>query len=122
MPKRRADGPITRRRNPEATRKKLLTAARREFANRGLAGARVDDIAERAGVNKQLVYHYFGDKDAHIPMDVVDNIKQKQPHAEIYVYDEADHGFHCDERGSYHAESSKIAWERTMTFLTKNMA
>ena len=44
--------------------KKLLTAARREFASSGLAGARVDEIAARAGVNKQLVYHYFGDKDA----------------------------------------------------------
>ena len=43
---------------------KLLTAARREFARSGLAGARVDEIAARAGVNKQLVYHYFGDKDA----------------------------------------------------------
>ena len=64
MPKRRANGSTARRRDPEATRKKLLTAARREFASRGLAGARVDDIAERAGVNKQLVYHYFGDKDA----------------------------------------------------------
>jgi TetR/AcrR family transcriptional regulator len=52
------------RRNPEATRRKLLVAARREFAASGLAGARVDLIAARAGVNKQLVYHYFGDKDA----------------------------------------------------------
>ncbi|MBR0694402.1 TetR/AcrR family transcriptional regulator [Bradyrhizobium lablabi] len=52
------------RRDPVATRRKLLTAARREFAQNGLAGARVDEIAARAGVNKQLVYHYFGDKDA----------------------------------------------------------
>ena len=52
------------RRNPEATRRKLLAAARREFAASGLAGARVDEIAARAGVNKQLVYYYFGDKDA----------------------------------------------------------
>jgi TetR/AcrR family transcriptional regulator len=52
------------RRDPAATRNKLLTAARREFAKNGLAGARVDEIAVRAGVNKQLVYHYFGDKDA----------------------------------------------------------
>jgi TetR/AcrR family transcriptional regulator len=64
MPKRRSDGKTPQRRNPEATRTKLLTAARREFANSGLAGARVDEIAARAGVNKQLVYHYFGDKDA----------------------------------------------------------
>ena len=64
MPKKRSDDIKPRRRDPAATRKKLLTAARREFASRGLAGARVDEIAARAGVNKQLVYHYFGDKDA----------------------------------------------------------
>ena len=69
MPKRRTpktgSGDTTpQRRDPAATRKKLLTAARREFADSGLAGARVDEIAARAGVNKQLVYHYFGDKDA----------------------------------------------------------
>jgi len=64
MPQRRSDGTRPQRRDPAGTRNKLLTAARREFADRGLAGARVDDIAARAGVNKQLVYHYFGDKDA----------------------------------------------------------
>src|SRR5215468_8429502 len=64
MPERRANGKGPQRRNPEATRKKLLATARHEFADGGLAGARVDEIAARAGVNKQLVYHYFGDKDA----------------------------------------------------------
>src|SRR6476660_5713412 len=64
MPKKRSDNTRPQRRDPVATRKKLLTAARREFASSGLAGARVDEIAARAGVNKQLVYHYFGDKDA----------------------------------------------------------
>jgi len=64
MLKRRTDSTGPKRRDPAATRKKLLTAARREFADSGLAGARVDEIAARAGVNKQLVYHYFGDKDA----------------------------------------------------------
>ena len=64
MPKQRSSGAKPRRRDPVATRNKLLTAARREFAKSGLAGARVDEIADRAGVNKQLVYHYFGDKDA----------------------------------------------------------
>jgi TetR/AcrR family transcriptional regulator len=64
MSKKRSDDIKPRRRDPAATRKKLLTAARREFASSGLAGARVDEITARAGVNKQLVYHYFGDTDA----------------------------------------------------------
>src|SRR5260370_20351878 len=64
MLKKRSNGGKPQRRDPAATRRKLLAAARREFADSGLAGARVDEIAARAGVNKQLVYHYFGDKDA----------------------------------------------------------
>jgi TetR/AcrR family transcriptional regulator len=64
MPKTRSTIAEPRRRDPVATRRKLLVAARHEFARSGLAGARVDEIAARAGVNKQLVYHYFGDKDA----------------------------------------------------------
>src|SRR3954462_7483187 len=64
MAKKRSDDRKPQRRDPAATRKKLLTAARREFAASGLAGARGDEIAARAGVKKQLVCHYFGDKDA----------------------------------------------------------
>ncbi len=47
----------------EGTREQLLRAARAAFSEGGLEGARVDDIARRAGINKQLVYHYFGSKD-----------------------------------------------------------
>jgi carboxymethylenebutenolidase len=64
---------------------------------------------------------HFGRKDAHITMDMVDEIKKKRPECDIHVYDAADHGFHCDERGSYHAESARIAWGRTTAFLEKNM-
>ncbi|WP_347710822.1 TetR/AcrR family transcriptional regulator [Bradyrhizobium sp. CB1650] len=64
MPSKRSGDSVPQRRDPAATRKKLLTSARLEFARHGFAGARVDEIAERAGVNKQLVYHHFGDKDA----------------------------------------------------------
>jgi TetR/AcrR family transcriptional regulator len=55
--------PPRNRRNPEASRSSILAAARTEFAAKGLNGARVDQIAKRAGVNKQLVYYYFGSKD-----------------------------------------------------------
>lgn len=51
------------RRDPAATRQSLLEASIVEFADKGFAGARVDEIARRAGVNKQLVYHYFGGKE-----------------------------------------------------------
>ena len=47
----------------DSGRTALLVAARAAFAERGLEGARVDDIARRARINKQLVYHYFGSKD-----------------------------------------------------------
>lgn len=51
------------KRDPESTRRALLKAAVGEFAEKGLAGARVDEIAARAEVNKQLVYHHFGTKE-----------------------------------------------------------
>jgi len=51
-----------RTRNAEATQKRILKAAKREFARRGLAGARVDEIADRAAINKRMIYHYFGSK------------------------------------------------------------
>lgn len=48
----------------ERTRRLLLTAAVEEFAQRGLAGARVDRIAAAAGINKERIYQYFGGKAA----------------------------------------------------------
>lgn len=50
-------------RNPERTRARILMAARTEFSQKGLGGARVNAIAEMAGVNKQLIYYYFEDKE-----------------------------------------------------------
>jgi AcrR family transcriptional regulator len=49
-------------RDPERTRAVILRAATAEITAKGLTGARVDAIAERAGVNKRMLYHYFGDK------------------------------------------------------------
>jgi len=53
--------PITR--DPEKSRANILEAARTEFARSGLGGARVDQIAKMAGINKRMLYHYFGNKD-----------------------------------------------------------
>jgi AcrR family transcriptional regulator len=54
----------SRSRQPAATRRKILASAIAECAAAGLAGARVDEIARRAGVGKRMLYHYFGNKEA----------------------------------------------------------
>lgn len=52
-----------RLRDAERSQGVILAAARDEFAEFGLGGARVDRIAERAGLNKRLIYYYFADKE-----------------------------------------------------------
>ena len=52
-----------RKRDPRRTRQLILTAARAEFCDKGLGGARVDEIARGAGTNKRMLYHYFGNKE-----------------------------------------------------------
>jgi AcrR family transcriptional regulator len=52
-----------RSRDADRSQLAILASARDEFALRGLAGARMDSIAERAGLNKRLIYYYFGSKD-----------------------------------------------------------
>jgi AcrR family transcriptional regulator len=54
--------PKPRIRDAGATQKRILVAAKKEFAKSGLSGARVDVIAERAKANKRMIYHYFGSK------------------------------------------------------------
>ncbi|MEY2894014.1 MAG: hypothetical protein RJA98_3922 [Pseudomonadota bacterium] len=71
MPKAPVDRPVAppatvaepRTRDPERTRRAILDAARNAFADKGLGGTRLDDVAERAGVDKKLVYYYFKNKD-----------------------------------------------------------
>mgnify|MGYP001446473811 CR=1 FL=1 len=53
-----------RKRNAEATQARLLDAAEEQFTERGFDATRVDDVAEGAGVNKRMIYVYFGNKEA----------------------------------------------------------
>jgi AcrR family transcriptional regulator len=50
-------------RDAERTQQAILAAAEDEFADKGLAGARVDTIAEQSGMNKRMLYYYFGSKE-----------------------------------------------------------
>jgi len=55
--------PEPRTRDADRTQQEILAAATAEFAAHGFGGARIDAIAERAGVNKKLIYYYFEGKD-----------------------------------------------------------
>ena len=57
--------PVTgeRRRDADRTRAEILDVAQREFARRGYAGARVDEIAEMTRTTKRMIYYYFGSKE-----------------------------------------------------------
>ncbi len=67
------------------------------------------------------VQMHFGEKDESIPMSTVEEIRRKQPQAEIYTYPDAPHGFYCDERASYRKEAADLAWSRTLRFLDAHM-
>jgi carboxymethylenebutenolidase len=64
---------------------------------------------------------HFGGKDQGIPLSDVEIIKQKRPEIEVFIYDNAGHGFSCDQRSAYDKPSADIAWKRTQDFLAKHM-
>jgi AcrR family transcriptional regulator len=77
-------------RNPERTRERILSAALKEFAANGFAGARVDMIARRAAINKRMLYHYFGDKE-HLFREVLRlKMAERQTWAETLSGDPAE--------------------------------
>ncbi|MBP1856881.1 TetR/AcrR family transcriptional regulator [Rhizobium herbae] len=63
LPVSRQSKPAGKSRDAIATRAQILEVATAEFAAKGLGGARVDTIAERAGFNKRMLYHYFESKE-----------------------------------------------------------
>jgi carboxymethylenebutenolidase len=63
---------------------------------------------------------HFGEQDAMIPMTDVEAIRTAHPEAQVFVYP-AGHGFNCDLRGSYHAESAQLAKQRTLELFRANV-
>ncbi len=64
------------------------------------------------------VLAHFGSKDHYISLESVEAFKKAQPQAQVHVYD-ADHGFNCDQRGSYNEAASAQAGERTLAFFAE---
>ncbi|MFP6656086.1 MAG: dienelactone hydrolase family protein [Myxococcota bacterium] len=84
-------------------------------AEEGPGGA-VPTISRTAKISGRI-HCYFGGRDELIPSHRVDAIRNalesENVDHQVHIYEEADHGFHCDQRGSYHESSARDAWQRT---------
>ena len=97
-------------------------------------GAMADLAACRAGVDAASAYYgrmivnwldlkpacpviyHFGEIDALIPMDMVDQIKAARPEGEFHIYPGAGHGFDCVDRDDFSPENAELALTRTLKF------
>ena len=69
---------------------------------------------------KVPVLAHFGSKDHYISLESVEAFRKAQPGVEVQLY-EADHGFNCDQRGSYNAPAAQLARERTLAFFATHL-
>jgi carboxymethylenebutenolidase len=67
------------------------------------------------------VIAHFGERDAILPVAGVEQMAAKHPSHKFYIY-AADHGFNCDERGSYDRAAAELARERTLAFFRQHVA
>ena len=96
-----------------ATRSKAFKAASGWYGG-GVAGTATE-------VPNCPVQLHFGEKDTGIPMSDVEKVRAAQPGVAIYVYAGAQHGFGCDERGSYSAPDAALAQSRTVAFFREHL-
>ena len=76
--------------------------------------------AEIARKPRVPVMAHFADQDQHITMDTVRAFEKAHPEVEVHVYS-ANHGFNCDQRGSYDEAAAKLAKQRTLAFFGKHL-
>ena len=76
-----------------------------------------DESARRP---KVPVLSHFGDQDHWIPLDSVEAFRKAHPEVEVHVY-AANHGFNCDQRGSWDAAAAQQARERSLAFFAKHL-
>lgn len=76
-----------------------------------------DEIARKP---RCPVMAHFGDQDKWISLESVEAFRKAHPEVEVHVYG-ANHGFNCDQRGSWNAEAAGLARERTLAFFRKHV-
>jgi AcrR family transcriptional regulator len=100
-------------RDADATRRRLIDAARAEFAQYGIAGARVDRIAANAESNKAQIYHYYGSKDALFDAVWEDLVTQVTEEAPIDVDDLPGYAARLADWYAGHPDIPRlISWQR----------
>jgi carboxymethylenebutenolidase len=78
-------------------------------------------ILDNADIEPKVpVMAHFGEKDSMIPVAGVKKLAEKHKKHQVFIY-AADHGFNCDQRGSYNADATKQARGRTLEFLRKHV-
>jgi carboxymethylenebutenolidase len=98
------------------------------FYGGGVAAGRfgLPPLVELASELKTPWLGIFGDADQSIPTDQVETLREAAKKAsvptEVVRYRDAEHGFHCDARDSYHETSAKDAWKRTLAWFDAHMA
>ena len=75
-----------------------------------------------AEVARCPVQFHYGVDDASIPAENYEEVQKQNPEAEFYLYENAGHGFNCDQRESYAAKPASVAWTRTLAFLQTNLS
>jgi len=80
-------------------------------------GGMLDAVGERP---RCPVLAHFGERDTMIPVAGVRKFAAAHPEAQVFVYP-ADHGFNCDQRGSYDAAAARLARERSLAFLREHV-
>ncbi len=83
-------------------------------------GGGMTAAADAARTPTVPVMAHFGDQDHWIPLDTVEVFKNAQPGVAVHVY-QANHGFNCDQRGSYNEAAAKLARERTLAFFAQHI-
>lgn len=97
------------------------------FYGGGVAAGRfgMPSLLELAPELKAPWLGLFGDEDQSIPVEQVeqlrDAVKQASVDTDIVRYPDAEHGFHCDARDSYHEASAKDAWQRTLDWFSSHI-
>jgi len=101
--------------NTEETKRRLKQAATEEFAAHGLHGTTMDRIAKRAGVNKERLYNYFGDKRRLFATVLADELAKVAVAVPVQSLREQDVGEYAGRLFDYHAASPYLVrlllWE-----------